>query len=70
MFTPFDAGESSAVPMLAPFASFISTLTVFFAAAVKTIGITSAAVIAIDLSSRIVLEVYPNPVRFFPWKIL
>ena len=61
MFTPFGAGESSAVPTLLPIPSCISTLTVFCAAAENADEITSAAVIAIVLCSRIGREVYPNP---------
>src|SRR5579863_198626 len=68
MFTPFLAGESSAVPTLFPIPSRISTLTVFFAVAENAVEITSAAAIAIVLCSRIRSGLYPNLSELFALK--
>src|SRR5260221_14535563 len=68
MLTPCGAGENSAVPTLLPIPSCRSSLAVFCADDEKADEITTAAVIAIILCSRIVCGVYANPIELFALK--
>src|SRR5579864_6166909 len=70
MLTPCGAGENSAVPTLLPIPSRSSALAVFCAAAENAVEMTSAAVIAIVLCSRIGCAVYLTSMELFALKFL